>query len=92
LKAEIKNLHDKEAPTEADPAQLEILQQRSGTAGKIGLAEEDNDAKRYGQRMQTEPILAKALADAGLPPREFAKVMLSYFQAYGGRHHEAGSD
>ena len=82
LEAEIKKLREKEEPSEADLAKLEKLQADLDELeeGVFGA----NDAKTLSDmaaRIQKEPIMAKALASAGLDAREYAKFTLAYFQA-----------
>jgi hypothetical protein len=82
LKAEIKKLQEKEELSEADSTKLEKLQADLDELeeGAFGA----NDAKTLSDmaaRIQKEPVMAKALASAGLDAREYAKFTLAYFQA-----------
>jgi hypothetical protein len=82
LKAEIKKLQEKEEPTEADSANLEKLQANLDELEESAFGA--NDAKTLSAmaaRIQKEPVMAKALASAGLDAREYAKFTLAYFQA-----------
>ena len=79
LKAEIRKLEAREEPTEADTARMEKLRAELEamdeaifpSAGNQTLAQMD-------AAMQKEPLLAKAIADAGLTPREYAKFLFAY--------------
>jgi hypothetical protein len=82
LKADIKKLQEKEEPSEADSAKLEKLQAELEQLEQGVFGPED--AKTLAQmaaRIQREPVMAKALAGAGLDAREYAKFTLAYFQA-----------
>ena len=83
LKAEIKKLESKEDElTEAETARLEKLKQEADELEQSVMPSESTKTLTdMANAIQKEPVLAKALSDAGLAPREFAKFMLSYFQA-----------
>jgi hypothetical protein len=82
LKAEIKKLQDKEAPTEADSTKLEKLQEDlDQLEDGVFSAEDAKTLTQMAARIQKEPVMAKALAAAGLDAREYAKFTLAYFQA-----------
>ena len=83
LEAELKKLQEKDDPTEADTAriekieaELEQLEESSGMSMTEAKTLSDMAAA-----INKEPIVAKALADAGVDAREYAKFMLAYFQA-----------
>ena len=79
LNAEIRKLEAKEEPTDADTTRIEQLRAELDAieasvfpnAGNQTLAEMD-------AAMRKEPLMAKAIADAGLTPREYAKFLFAY--------------
>jgi hypothetical protein len=82
LKAEIKKLEEKEERSEADSAKLEELQDDlTELEQSVFSAEDTKTLSQMAARIQKEPVMAKALAAAGLDAREYAKFTLAYFQA-----------
>ncbi len=78
LKAEIKKLEEKEAPTEADEARLERLQADLEKMESVFPKADAQTLSEMAAAMQKEPLFAQALAGAGLAPREYAKFLLAY--------------
>lgn len=79
LKAEIKTLEAKEEPTDADTARLEKLRTELEAAEEAIFPSASNQTlAQLEASMQKEPLIAKALADAGIAPREYAKLLFAY--------------
>lgn len=86
LEAEIEKLEAKEEPSDADierleklNAQLEMLEDKlpqvnMADASMKSLTDVENAIK-------SEPLMANALASAGMSPRDYAKFTLAFFQA-----------
>lgn len=82
LEAEIKKLEAKDELTDADEARLEKLRAEADEAEeKLDVAADTNTLSEMAARIEKEPLAAKALADAGITAREYAKFALAYFQA-----------
>jgi hypothetical protein len=82
LEAEIEKLRSKEEPSEADEARIAKLEAELEQLEKsVFSGENTKTLSEMAAAMKKEPIVAKAFADAGVEPREFAKFMLAYFQA-----------
>lgn len=82
LRAEIEKLEAKEEPSEADTARIEKLRAEAEALEDSVFG--DNDNKTLSEMVaafKKEPLYAKAMADAGIDPREYAKFLLAYFQA-----------
>jgi hypothetical protein len=79
LKAEIKTLEAKEEPGEADTARLEKLRAELDAAEEAIFPDASNQTlSEMEAAMKKEPLLAKALADAGMAPRDYAKFLFAY--------------
>jgi hypothetical protein len=82
LKAEIKKLDAKEERTEAEDARLDELRaQLEQAEEKSNPAGDAKTLSDMAAAMEKEPLTRKALADAGISAREFAKFSLAYLQA-----------
>lgn len=82
LKAEIKKLEAKEEPTDADTAKLEKLHAELEAAEQAIFPSASNQTlSEMEAAMQKEPLMAKALADAGMAPRDYAKFLFTYMAA-----------
>ena len=83
LEAELKKIEEKDNPAEADRARIEKLQQEiEELENSSGLSSENTKTlSDMANAIKKEPAIAKALADAGVDAREYAKFMLAYFQA-----------
>lgn len=86
LQAEIEKLEAKEEPTDADYERLDQLNEQAEALEdklpNINIA----DAKLKSltdieNAIKSEPLMAKALAGAGMSPRDYAKFTLAFFQA-----------
>jgi len=79
LQAEIKALEAKEQPTDAEAARLEKARAELEAAEQsIFPTAEHQTLADTEAALQKEPLIAKALADAGLAPREYAKLLFTY--------------
>ena len=82
LKAEIRKLEAKAEPTEADTARLETLRAELDAIDKaIFPNTEGQTLAEMDAAMRKEPLVAKAMADAGLTPREYAKFLFAYMSS-----------
>jgi hypothetical protein len=82
IEAEIEKLRSKEEPSEADQARIEKLEaELEQLEESVFSAENTKTLSDMAAAFKKEPIVAKAFADAGVEPREFATFMLAYFQA-----------
>ena len=82
LKAEIKKLEDKDERTEAEDARLDKLRAELDEAEeKTSGGDKANTLSEMAAAIEKEPVMRKALADAGISAREFVKFGLAYFQA-----------
>jgi hypothetical protein len=82
LKAEIKKLEDKDERTEAEEMRLDKLREEAEQTKKtLDLGNNTNTLAEMAAAIEKEPMAAKALADAGISAREYAKFILAYFQA-----------
>lgn len=79
LKTEIKALEAKEEPSEADTARLETLRTELDAAEEAIFPDASNQTlSGMEAAMQKDPLIAKALADAGMAPRDYAKFLFAY--------------
>ena len=79
LKAEIAKLEAKAEPTDAETARLDTLRTELETAeASIFPGAGAQTLSEMEAAMQKEPLMAKALADAGIAPREYAKLLFVY--------------
>ena len=82
VKAEIKKLEAKEEPTEADTARLEKLQADLERMEDSILPDAQTQTlTQMDAAMRKEPLVANALASAGLTPREYAKFLFAFMSA-----------
>jgi hypothetical protein len=84
IEAELDKLREKEEPSEADGARIEKLEaeleQLENSTG-FGTDNNNRTLSELAAAMNKEPLIAKALASAGVDAREYAKFMLAYMQA-----------
>lgn len=86
LEAEIDKLEAKEEPSDADyerleklNAQLEALQEK---LPQVNMADANlKSLTDIENAIKSEPLMANALKSAGMPPRDYAKFTLAFFQA-----------
>ncbi len=82
LMAEIKKLEAKDELSDAESARLEKLKtDLDQLESSVFDTESAKSLSGMAAQLQKEPVFAKALADAGLPARDYAKFVLAYFQA-----------
>ena len=82
IEAEIEKLRSKEERSEADEDRIEKLEtELKQLQESVFSAENTKTLSDMAAALKKEPIVAKAFADAGVEPREFAKFMLAYLQA-----------
>ena len=83
LKAEIKKLEDKEEMTEADDERVEKLRDELDKLDDsiMPSANANQTLAQMDAAMRKEPAFAKAIADAGLTPREYVKFLFAYMTA-----------
>lgn len=84
LEKEIEALREKEEPTDADMArqeQLETdLEAMEDSLPNFNLAEA-KDLDEMEKTIRSQPLMANALAKAGMTPRDYGKFTLTFFQA-----------
>ena len=79
LKAELKKLETKEETTEADTERIEKLRAEIDAIDEAIFPNAENQTlAQMDAAMRKEPLMAKAIADAGLTPREYAKFLFAY--------------
>jgi hypothetical protein len=79
LKAELKKLEAREEPTEADTDRIEKLRAEIDAMDEAIFPNAGNQTlAQMDAAMRKEPLMAKAIADAGLTPREYAKFLFAY--------------
>ena len=83
VEAELKKIAAKDDLTDADQARIEKLEKElEELENSSGLSSENTKTlSDMANAIKKEPAIAKALADAGVDAREYAKFMLAYFQA-----------
>jgi hypothetical protein len=82
LEEEIQALEEKDERTEAEEERLEQL--RADLEAEEQKSSETDNPKTLSEMaaaIEKEPLAAKALADAGISARDYAKFALAYFQA-----------
>jgi hypothetical protein len=80
LDAEIDALEEKDDRTEAESERLEKLRAQREAMEEADFGDAKSLSEMEAQIRAIRPLTA-GLARAGLPPRDFAKFMLAYFQA-----------
>ena len=82
LRAEIKKLDEKDELTDTEVSRLEQLRAEAEKADEsFNLAGNTNTLSGMAAAIDKEPLARKALDDAGITSREFAKFALASFQA-----------
>jgi hypothetical protein len=82
LQAEIQKLEAKDERTDADEERLAQLRaDLDEEEQKSGMADDAKTLSEIAAAMEKEPLAAKALADAGISARDYAKFTMAAFQA-----------
>jgi hypothetical protein len=82
IEAELDKLREKDELTDADQARMQKLETELEELQDDGISLNSNATlSEMAASINKEPIMKKALADAGVDARDYAKFMLAYFQA-----------
>lgn len=86
LRREYERLSDKDELTEAEAgrleeleAELEALEESEDERSPLPDLDDSSSLDELTQQIQNEPLLAAAVAKAGMKPREFATAQLAFF-------------